>query len=71
MPVTLHVAADHRSVENIEGGKQGGCALAFIIMGHRATAPLLQRQSRLRSVERLDLALFIDRQDDGMGRRQT
>ncbi|MNL61279.1 hypothetical protein D3C87_1851860 [compost metagenome] len=29
MPVALHVSADHRSVENIEGGKQGGGAMAL------------------------------------------
>jgi transposase len=32
MPVTRHVAADHRAVEHIEGGKQGGGAMALVIM---------------------------------------
>lgn len=53
MAVTLLVAADHRSVENIEGGKQGGGAVAFIIVRHRATASPLERQARLGPVERL------------------
>ena len=35
-------------------------------MGHGAAAPLLQRQARLSTVQRLDLAFLIDRQHDGM-----
>jgi len=36
---------------------------------HRLAAPGLDRQSRLGAIEGLDLALFINRQHDGMGRR--
>lgn len=60
MPVALHVSTDHRSVENIEGGKQGGGAMALVIMGRRAGASFLERQARLGPVERLDLALLIN-----------
>jgi hypothetical protein len=38
-------------------------------MGHGAGAALLDRQSGLRAIKRLDLALLVDRQDDGMRRR--
>jgi hypothetical protein len=38
-------------------------------VGHRPGAALLHRQAGLGAVERLDLALFIDREDDGMGGR--
>ena len=38
-------------------------------MGHGAEPAPLQRQPRLRAVERLDLALLVDREDDGVGRR--
>jgi hypothetical protein len=38
-------------------------------VGHGAAASLLQGQPGLGAVERLDLALLVDRQDDGMGRR--
>lgn len=69
MPVALHVLADHRSVENVEGGKQGGGAMALVIMGHRARASLLERQARLGPVKRLDLAFLINRQNNGVGRR--
>ncbi|MBA9036878.1 hypothetical protein HNR29_007470 [Rhizobium leguminosarum] len=65
MPVTLHVSTDHRAVEDIEGGKQGGGAMALVIVSHRAGAPFLQGKSWLRPVECLDLALLIDGQDNG------
>lgn len=70
MSAALHVAPDDGSVENVEGGKQGGRAVAFIVMGHRAGAPRLERQARLGPVERLDLAFLVDRQDNGAGRRR-
>ena len=38
-------------------------------MGHRPGAALLHRQAGLSAVERLDLALVIDREDDGIGGR--
>jgi hypothetical protein len=46
-----------------------GRAVAFVIVGHGATAAGLDRQARLGAVERLDLALLVDRQHHGMGRR--
>jgi hypothetical protein len=36
-------------------------------VGHRSGATLLHRQTGLGAVERLDLALLIDRENDGMG----
>src|SRR5262249_33662266 len=69
MPVALHVATDNGAVENVEGGEQGGCAVAFVVVGHRPGAPRLHRQSRLGAVEGLDLALLVDRENDGVGGR--
>ena len=69
MAVTLHVAADDRAVEDIEGGEQRRRAMAFVIMRHRTGAALLHRQARLGAVERLDLALLINRQHDGVSGR--
>src|SRR5437763_7538486 len=69
VPVALHAAADHLSVEHVERREQGGGAIALVIVRHGASPALLQRQARLGSVERLDLALLVDRQHDGMGRR--
>src|SRR4051812_38802900 len=67
VPVSLHVAADDGAVEDVEGGEQRGCAVTFVVVGHRSGAARLHRQTGLGAVERLDLALLIDRKDDGMG----
>src|SRR5580700_10588160 len=47
----------------------GRCVFPDVVVRHGATAAFLQRQARLGAVERLDLALFIDREHDGMRRR--
>lgn len=39
-------------------------AVAFVIVGQRAASPVLDRQSRLSSVRRLNPALFVHAQDD-------
>ena len=52
--------ADDRAVEHVEGGEQGCCAVALVIMGHGPGAALLHRQTRLGPVERLDLAFLVD-----------
>ena len=69
MAVALHALADHGAVEHVERGEQGGGAVALVVVGHGAAAALLHRQPRLGAVERLDLALLVDRQHDGMRRR--
>jgi len=38
----------------------------LVIVRHGSGTTLLQGQSGLRAVERLNLALFVDRQDDGV-----
>jgi hypothetical protein len=43
MPVALHVATDDGAVENIEGGEQGGCAVALVVMCHGPGATGLHR----------------------------
>ena len=43
--------------------------MAFVVVGHRPSAALLHRQTGLGAVERLDLALLINREDDGVGGR--
>ena len=67
--MALHVPTNDGAVEHVEGGKQGGCAVALVVMGHGAEPSLLHRQAGLGTVERLDLALLVDRQHDGVGRR--
>lgn len=67
MPVTLHVAANDGAVENIQGSEEYRGVMVLVIMDHRAAPALLQWKPWLRLVERLDLALFIDGKDNGMG----
>src|ERR1700732_2830468 len=43
--------------------------MAFVVVGHRPSSALLHRQTGLGAVERLDLALLIYREDDGVGGR--
>ena len=69
MAVSLHTLPNDLAFEHVEGGKQGRGAVALVIMGERAAAPGLYRQTRLGAVERLDLRFLIDRKHDGMGRR--
>src|SRR5882762_2783846 len=69
MGMALHTAAEDTAIERVEGGKQGGCTVALIIMGHGAAAAGFDRQTGLGSVERLDLGFLIDRQNHGMRRR--
>jgi hypothetical protein len=38
MPVALHATADDLAFENIESGEEGGRAVAFVVVGHRAGA---------------------------------
>jgi hypothetical protein len=69
MPVALHVAADHRAIQHVQRGEQGGGAVADVVVGHRPCSALLDGKAGLGAVERLDLALFVDRQHNGMGGR--
>jgi hypothetical protein len=66
MAVALHALADDLTFKHIEGSEQRGRAMALIVMGHGASASLLHRQTRLSAVKRLNLALLIDRHDDGV-----
>ena len=65
MAVAPHIAAEHRAVERIEVGEQGGGSAALVIMGHGAEATLPHGQSQLSPVKRLGLALVVEGQDDG------
>ena len=66
MPVAGHAFADNGAVEHVESRKQGRGAVALVVMRHRPAAALLHRQPGLGAVEGLDLALFIDRQHQGL-----
>ena len=66
MPVAGHAFADDGAVEYVERREQGRGAVALVVMRHRPAAALLHRQARLGAVKGLDLALFIDRQHQGL-----
>src|SRR5258705_7718508 len=69
MAMALHTPADHLTFEHVEGRKERGGTVTLVIMGHGSGAALLYRQAWLGTVQRLDLALLIDGQNHGMGRR--
>ena len=63
MPVTRHASSDDAAVQHVQSREQRRGAVTLIVMGHRAGAALLHRQAGLGTVESLDLAFFIDAQD--------
>ena len=65
MAMALHIAAHHGSVEHVHRRKQGRRPVPLVVMGHGSSAAFLERQAGLGSVERLDLALFVDAEHDG------
>ena len=69
MPVAAHALTDDLAVEHVERGEQGGCPVPLIVVGHRAATAALHWQPRLGAVERLNLALLIDRQHRRVSRR--
>jgi hypothetical protein len=56
MTMTLHVAADDRAIEDVEGGKQCRGAVPLVIVCHGSEPSLLQRQPWLGAIEGLNLA---------------
>ena len=69
MAVALHVAADDGALEDIESGEQRRRAVVLVVVGHRPGPAPLHGQARLGTIERLDLALLVDRENDSVGRR--
>src|SRR5207253_8291644 len=52
---------------DLEGGEQGGGAVALVVVGHGSALSGLERQTRLGTVKRLDLALLVNRQHHRVG----
>ncbi len=57
------------SLQHVQGGEQGGHAVALVIVGHGSGPTLLHRQARLGTVQGLDLRLLVDAEHHGMGGR--
>ena len=60
---------DHVPLEDVQRREERGRAVPLIIMrlARRQSRP--QRQDRLRAIQGLNLALLIDAQHEGLGRR--
>ena len=69
MAVTRHAAADHRPLQDAQGGEQRRRPMPDIVVGHCPGLAGFDRQARLSAIERLNLALLIHRQHDGVARR--
>jgi len=69
MPMARPTGGDEGALGHIEGGKERGRAMAFVIVCHRAAAPRLERQARLGASQRLDLAFLIHAQAHGLSWR--
>ncbi len=66
--MALHVLPDDRAVEHAHGGEQRRRAVSHTVAGYRSGAAFLDRQTRLATVERLDLAFLVKTEDDGVRR---
>ena len=68
MPVARLALRDDLSAGDVQGGEESRRPVPDIVVGQRSCAALLERQSRLRPIRRLDLALFVAAEDHGMVR---
>src|SRR6266567_5417427 len=61
MVVRGHEGTDDAAISHVHTGKKRGGAVTFIIVRHGSTTPFLPRQPGLRTIQGLDLTLFIHR----------
>src|SRR5579872_4754924 len=69
MPMARQASADDLAVQHVERREQSRRAVAFVVVGHRSGAPFLHRQAGLGAIESLNLALFVDAEDQRLVRR--
>lgn len=62
VPMTWHSFADQSAFRHIQRGELRRRAVTFVVVRHRSAAAFLQRQARLRAIQRLKLALFVNAQ---------
>ena len=60
---------DNPALQNLQGGEQGRRSVALVIVRHGPATPLFQRQTGLRAIQGLDLALIIHAQHDRLLRK--
>jgi hypothetical protein len=66
MPMARHTSPDNRAIQHVQRRKQGRGAISLVVVGHGAGTPLLHRQPWLGAIEGLDLALFVNAEDQGL-----
>ena len=69
MTVVRIALADDLAGGHFQRGKEGRGAVALVIVGQGSTAALFERQPRLRAIQSLNLALFIDTEHQSLLRR--
>ena len=67
--VAWHAFPDDQARLDVQRGEECGGAVALVVVGHGGGAPLLEGQTRLGPIERLDLGLLIDAEHDRTVRR--
>ena len=66
MPMPLIALTDHLPREHFQSGEQGGGTVTLVIMRHGSTTPFLEGQAGLSPIQRLNLALFVHAQHEGL-----
>ena len=69
MAMAGHVLSNHRAIKHVQRGEERSGAVSLVILGHRSARSLLQRQTGLGRVKRLNVQLFVDRDHHCMRRR--
>ena len=66
MPMTGFALGHHFAGGDVQSGKQGGGAVPFVVVGNPFHVTQAQGQEGLTSFQRLDLALLVDAQNQGV-----
>jgi len=69
MAMALVAPANNAPAEDLKSREQGGGAVALIVVRHRPATAFLDRKTRLRSVQCLNLAFFVNAQYNRLLRR--
>jgi len=69
VPVARLACRQHRTVEDVEGGKQGGGAVALVVVGDPLDIAQPHGQHGLRALQRLALTLLVHADHHGVVRR--
>ena len=64
MPMSGHAVTNDFAIKHAQGSEKCSSAVAFVIVGLASRQPGAQGQQRPGSVQRLNLALFVNAQDE-------